>query len=220
MKFQVRPGSLWLAYAITQPFFIQDLLPRHLTLCDDVPLLAEESCDGIPKLLYNAYECETPYMCGHRVEVQVLARDDARNTLHLVVLDCLSDTLQWDPERGIQLPNACTGTMRLTQETTYTFCLQRKWWGRRNATFFVAAERSPRVVDLNPRFAVDANVECYHVGGTCIDMEFDEANILQPVRPLVGVNVTNTLWNEYRDDTPTHAFVHEHAMYFDVDAFD
>ena len=37
------------------------------------------------------------FMKGTRVEVLTMARDPARSSVHLVVLDCASDVMQWIP---------------------------------------------------------------------------------------------------------------------------
>jgi hypothetical protein len=47
-------------------------------------------------------------------------------------------------------------------------------------------------------------------------MTFDESDVLSPVTEITRVTVHNTLWKEYRHPHPTHIFVHERPMRFDV----
>ena len=48
-------------------------------------------------------------------------------------------------------------------------------------------------------------------------MSFNETRVAQPVRRVRVDALQNELWREWRVDTPSHAFVHEHDMVFDVD---
>lgn len=216
MRMTVRGGSLWIAYTITRPREVVRLLPPHLELCG-APLLEDETAlVPTPKLLFNAYEVVAPWMRGHRVEINVLGRDRRTGAVRFVVLDCLSDTLRWDPRDGVQGANARVVYSRTDPhayrlEVVGTAPCARE--ARLAASGTYGAERA-----VDRRFAVDANRECYfgHVP-TPIPMRFNETNVLRPVRALRGFSVANTMWRDVRSARPSHVFVHPHAMTFDVD---
>lgn len=209
MRLRVLPGSLWLAYTAREPAALQARLPRGFELAS-APLLSASTDDRI-KLLFNAYQVQSRFMNGHRVDVQVLATD-AAGALHLVVLDCVSDTLLWDPTHGIRPPNARRASLH-NHATSYRFEIAPHS-GILRAHGPKAATRS----DIGVRFAVDANRQVYFGDSpTSFPMRFNETAIRQPVRRLPACAVQNTLWADAREAEPTHAFVHEHAMDFWVD---
>ena len=100
----IRPGSIWIAYTLTHPDIIADMMPRGLALCAS-PLLADDPPDEPPKILFNAYTVDAMWMHGARVDILTLARSET-GTRHLVMLGCLSETLQWDPDNGVRRANA------------------------------------------------------------------------------------------------------------------
>lgn len=55
-------------------------------------------CDSPPRklLLFNEYEARSPFFGGRRLEANVIVR--MRGRTHFVVLECISDTLGWDPD--------------------------------------------------------------------------------------------------------------------------
>lgn len=216
MRMTVRGGSLWVAYTLTRPRDVARLLPPHLELCG-APLLEDETALlPTPKLLFNAYEVVAPWMHGHRLEVNVLGRDRRSGAVRFVVLDCLSDTLRWDPRDGVQGANArvlaaCADPHAFALETVGTSTTRR---GERFAVTGTYGDE--RAVDW--RFAVEANRECYFGRGrTPFAMRFNESRVGRPVRALRGFTVANTLWRAVRSARPSHVFVHPHSMTFDVD---
>ena len=214
MRMRISPGSLWLAYDVVRPKAIQQQLPPQLQLASS-PLFAD-SADRQPKLLFNAYAVDSRWMRGHRVDVQVLARHRRRGTLHLVVLDCVSDTLLWDPENGVRMPNAGR-TWLDPRGARYVFDM-RAAARPREPLLAVRGAKARALTRVGKQFAVDANRACYF--GTheaAFAMNFDEISVGRPVRRLVGVQAHNALWRDFRGEAPSHAFIHEHAMDFDVD---
>jgi hypothetical protein len=220
MKLWIAAPSLWLAYDVTDRAGLQALLPSHLTLAS-VPVLAADGRRGGqplgPKLLFNAYDLQAKWMVGHRVDVQTVAVDKRKGTVHLVVLDCLTNTLHWNPRDGVAWPNA---VVTRPGAHTHDFAL-RVVDKPRTKRLEVRGARGGRYVEIGWRFAVEANRMCYfgdHPVG--YSMAFSEYAIAKPVRPLRVAHHENSFWTEHRAEEPSHAFYHEHPMLFDVDVDD
>ena len=211
MKMKILPGSLWIAYSVRKPQALQSMLPSHLQLAN-IPILKGDTMPYAPKLLFNAYDVESTWMHGHRVDIQTIAVDKKRNTVHLVIFDCLSNTLLWDPLKGVQWGNA--DCVRPWKKNKTDFSLRVSKGSER---LKVLATRTNENTPIGWRFAVEANRECYFQG---IDhpfpMSFDEQSIASPVKSLVIKNIENSFWKEFRYQKPSHIFLHEHEMIFDV----
>lgn len=212
MRMTIRPGSLWLAYTVTSRPAIQTLLPPSLDLASCSLLRDDASSFPTPKLLFNVYTVDAGLtMQGVRADVLTLARHKRDQTMHLVILDCLTNTLRWDPVDGVGKPNA--------------FC-KHTWAKEENASWMVRTSKDLMMVDAAPgrqrdidwTFAVEANLACYFQN---VDhpytMSFDEDEIMRPVRMLLpSHDIINTFWHEHRSKRPSHVFCHEHPMHFDV----
>lgn len=215
---RILPGALWVAYNIAHPAAIQSMLPAHLRLTSR-PLLEDGVPSGEeaalpPQLLFNVYRVRAPYMDGSRVDIQTLAHDPASDTIHLVILDVLTNTMGWNPVDGLQRrPN---GDLRWNTSADGHVEMAARRVDNESAVLEVggvAGEPLP----ITHEFAVDANRRCYfgaHPIG--YPMTFSEQNVMHPVRPLRAARVRNTLWSEYREDAPSHVFAHEQGMDFDV----
>ena len=205
----VHSRSLWLAYHMYNPRAVQRLLPPGLDLASE-PLLCDDDTPSTPKLLFNAYDLSATWMRGHRIDVQTLARHRVHRTLHLVVLDCVTDTMRWDPIDGVRPPNA---QCRLERGDNYTLHARQLEHG---ACFEVRGVPGDAVAPSKP-FVVDANRACYFGrAATPFRLTFDERAIARPVRRLTALEVRNDLWAHARRGPPTHAFVHPHPMTFRV----
>lgn len=213
MRMRVSPGSLWLAYSLRRRDVISDMLPAGLRLANS-ELLRGDGDHGA-KLLMNAYGVRSRFMTGHRVDVQVLAQDTLRKSLHLVVVDCFSDAMMWDPERGIQPPNAGKCFLhRRNDKYKLRFATRRS---HAQALLSVTGVAEPVPAPISWRFSVEANRRCYFAQSELeFPMSFDEEIVASPVRRLAHLNVTNSLWGDFRAEHPTHAFVHSCPMVFDV----
>lgn len=216
MRMRILPGSLWLAYTLTSPGSVQRLLPPSLTL-SACPLLADDASRyaPAPKLLFNVYRVDAgAAMQGVRAEILTVARHRARGTPHLVVLDCLTNTLQWDPVHGVRGPNA---RVVRAQTTNDAFAIELRSF--RDVLSVDAVRGGARPLDA--KFGVSANHECYF-GNVDVGyrMSFDPAEILRPVRDLAPVRIVNTLWSGVRSPRPSHVFCHEAEMTFYVDVDD
>lgn len=211
MRLQIRPPSLWLAYDLTRPDIVAKMLPEHLTLAS-VPLLRTDRCNG-PKLLINAYDVSSLWMNGHRVEVQTIAKDTRRNTIHFVILQCLSNVNQWDPLDGVQTSNAVC--RRRHTDTTFDLSVTSK---DKLGSFNVTGTYARDDTAVSRRFVVDANLECYYrTHPDPFPLTFDEDEVLHPVRRLTSVAIQNTLWSRVRKLRPSHVFVHRRPMTYRVD---
>jgi hypothetical protein len=148
------------------------------------------------------------------MEIQTFAFDPNKNTVHLVVLDCLSDVPMWDPVNGIQGGNIDVVRKRVKDDFG-SIILKRK----NDVHFHVNGSLCSTQVVPDRTFVVDANKECYFGNSyPGYKLTFDEDAIMGPVRCLPLNSVTsNTLWEECRSSKPSHTFVHQTPMVFDVD---
>lgn len=212
MRLRIRPHSLWLAYAVRDVRRLNTLLPPDLSVAP-VRFYANERV-AAPRLLFNAYAVDSVWMRGHRVDVQTLAVHRKHRTVHLVVLDCVSDAMLWDPARGLAPPNAAVVDAPSSSSGAYRLEMRGTEGG---ALLSVSGALAPRSRVPDRRFVVDANRACYF--GTSparFDMDFDADAIMGPVRALARPRVTNALWRRHRAERPSHAFVHERGMTFRV----
>jgi hypothetical protein len=166
-------------------------------------------------LLFNEYFVDSTYMKGRRLEVVVIARKGKHT--HFVVLDCVTDTLHWNPEDGIQLPNSVR--YRRTLPSAYNEHKLAVDIVRDTGAVF----RASGIVDVGrshhptPSFAVQPNHACFYKHVDCAyEMEFNAEQVLLPVHPMRSVCVSTTMWSAFRDPTPVCAFVHPHAMKYAV----
>ena len=212
MRMHVRAWSLWVAYTLKSPDSIRKLLPEELELTS-LPLLQDET-SRFPshKLLFNAYEVDSPWMHGRRVETVVPTVQRETREVRLVVLDCLSDTLRWNPIDGVQRPNAYTRAFGPKRGDEFSVDVRN----RRDR--FMVSGRLGRTRPIDWRFSVEGNRECYFQRyNKAFGLSFNETQIALPVRQVDAPTVTNTLWSNVRTETPSHAFVHPHPMDFDVE---
>lgn len=213
MRLRIAPGSLWLAYTITSKSAIQSMLPRSLKLAAPAILQDDVSSFPTPKLFFNVYRVDAGWMMqGMRAEVVTIARHVTTGCLHMVVLDCLTNTMQWDPVNGIKGSNANFFRPRSVCGMNYGLGFRQG----QDALILRATRERQRF--LTREFAVDANRICYFRDtDTPYRMWFDEDNVMTPVRHLTPCDIQNTLWTSVRSARPSHIFCHEQSMTFDVD---
>ena len=234
MKLLVHPRSLWLAYDMRHTNEIQQMLPSGLHVA---PVRLFES-DPAPRkrLLMNVYECSSSFMNGARIEVQTFVYNAHKNTVHLCILDCISNTMQWDPVTGIHARNA------LLQSPTSSSLLQPRdnddmrsaSTGAQFHVHFTSPEQNTThrktILRVSARvgqqmesptrpFVVDANRICYFRNcDTPFPMRFDVSEVAAPVVRLANARVTSNVLKRYRAQrSPTHTFIHRTSMAFDVD---
>ncbi|OUU49597.1 MAG: hypothetical protein CBC12_07175 [Candidatus Puniceispirillum sp. TMED52] len=213
MKLLIKPLSLWVAYTLTKPDSIQTMLPSNLMLAPVRLLSTDAALNASPKLLFNSYDVSSTWMKGHRLDIQTFAVDQRENTVHLVVLDCVSNVPMWDPTNGLQKGNA--NVMRKRVKDEYGTLVIKK---RGDVKFKVQGPFQGDEIVPDRKFIVDANKECYFGDSfPGYKMDFDEDMIMGPVIRMPLKNVKkNSLWVKYRSSRPSHVFVHKKAMTFDV----
>jgi len=226
MKLTIHPRSLWLAYDLRRIADVQSMLPSHLRVAP-VRLL-ESDVFAKPRLLMNCYDVSSRWMTGSRIEVQTFVEDKETKTVHLCILDCITNTMDWNPLEGVKGPTA----IRREKLLRRPFSIARP--GETFSMHFSTAERDPNqrtpllsvqgtLAETEERptssFVVDANRVCYfHHMDTRFPMEFEEEEVQAPVRRLSHLKLDNQLWRSYRGSRwPSHAFVHPHPMTFRVE---
>lgn len=212
MKMNIASGSLWVAYTLTDPQTIQSMLPPSLRLTSCSLLDDERSTFPTPKLLFNAYRVDAgAFMQGMRTDVLTLAQNRRTGKRHLVMLDCLTDTIQWDPIHGVRCPNARVYEPLRVSANDFALVVTNN-----HNLFRLRATRSVER-PINNVFAVEANLACYYkTSDEAYPMSFDNDTISRPVRQLNPYDHVNTYWCHVRSPFPSHTFCHEHPMTFDV----
>lgn len=163
-------------------------------------------------LFFNEYRVSSTFFSGRRLEVCVIVR--LNSSTHFVVLDCLSDTLRWDPISGIQLPNSVANTERTFNRNGRVAV--RAHSGDRRSNFAIRAKLSPTQMKLSPEFAVHPNRECFfETHAEAFGMDFDEEEVLHPVNTLEDVRVETDIWSAFRGSHVV-SFVHPQPMHYNV----
>lgn len=211
---RIAPGSLWIAYTITSTSSVQKRLPPQLRLASSALLNEDRAAFPTPKLLFNVYRVESEWgMRGMRTEILTLGRHRKTRKLHFVILDCYTDTMQWDPVHGVRPGNACFFRPPHTHDDLKYAVGMKNSRDRLVVRGTRAASRT-----LTHKFAIESNLACFFQHApTAYTMRFNESDVLQPVRDLSPVDITNTLWSDVRSRRPSHVFCHEREMTFDVD---
>lgn len=197
---RVNPGSFWAVYTLENQA--------------ELPLPAGASVqpvrifpDSPPRklLLFNEYEARSPFFGGRRLEANVIVR--IRGRTHFVVLECISDALGWDPERGVHLPNAAVYQHRETPRLTTSI---RSSSGEH---FTVDGALDKRDRRITPDFAVRPNWECFFRDHPrSVRLEFDPDELCQPVH-LVNATVDTSILPRFKGQH-LFSFVHPNEMNF------
>lgn len=133
------------------------MLPTSLTLAAPTVLQDDVSSPPTPKLFFNVYKVDAGWMMqGMRAEIVTIAQHVTTGDLHMVVLDCLSNTMQWDPVNGLRGRNANFSRPRSTRDYALGF--------RHGTDVFLLRATKERQRFLTREFAVDANKVCYFRG--------------------------------------------------------
>lgn len=204
MPIRVNPMSTWLGYKLINVDRLNTLIPEGMTIAP-MRILSQDLAE--PKLLFNIYESESSLFRGCRFEVVTMVRqmNNPRN-VHFVVLECLSNTLHWDPINGIQLPNLeCE--FNTTKNQITLDC-------RQNDRLLHMQAKVGGKKQITKMFAVDANLLCFYQNSyDGIKLSFNEDQIMQDVNLLSDVKIDTNIWKDFRGKL-THCFVHEHHMDF------
>ena len=208
MKLKILPNSLWVAYKLTDPDIVSDMIPKHLELTKVSPLSESKEHE---MLLFNAYAIRSRWMNGHRIDIQTFARDKKHGTPHLVILDVITDTMSWDPIHGITPPNA-----QINYSTNNLTAVSLSTTPRRVHSSSVCGNPS-HARKLNYDFAVNANRKSYYRDVPLgYEMTFKEQEIMKDVLDFKNLRIINTHWESVRKSNPEVVFRHQQPMDFTV----
>ena len=204
LKLKIKPYSLWITYNMINKHPIEEMLPPGMELAKIKVLEDNETPEH--KLMFNCYNIDSMWMKGSRLEIMTIAKSDTN--FHFVVLDCFTNTLQWDPVNRIRGPNGKFKFNYAQDRLNYEIISKNK-----NVFSFTGDSRN--LIRMTEDFAVKSNYDCFFRGSSVpISLTFNENEIMLPVRKLDTVYLTNKLWDEYREEIPDNVFMHEHAMEF------
>lgn len=204
INLKIKPESLWLSYNMMNCDLIRDMLPCGMEIAN-VKLSENYETFG-PKLLFNCYNIESRWMKGSRLEILTIAEKD--NNFNFVILDCLTNTGQWDPINRVKPPNSNI-KFNYNQEI-----LNYEVFDYNKKKLIITGEPK-QLITIDKRFAVESNYNCYFKNSEIsVNLDFDEENVTKPVRKIKILNLTNDLWADYRTEIPEMAFMHEHEMNF------
>lgn len=208
----VQPTSAWYAFELRRRHLIE--LPPKVQLA---PVCLFPGTRARHLLLFNDYEVHSPFFVGRRLEVVVMAKRP-REAPHFRVVDCYTDTFDWNPTSGLGFANAVYSHRTIVRATRERHLRTRIRSGQR--FFDVDARFSTRARQLTRAFAVDANRQCgFGAHDDLYAMSFNDTEILAPVAPLLETRVATNLWTPHRGSFVT-AFAHLHPMHFCVDVPD
>ena len=204
MKLKISKNSLWLCYSLSNLSSMNQMIPSSLEVAKVSPF---ERITPSEMLLFNAYELKClPWMNGARVDIQTFARDKVTGTPHLVILDVLTNTRNWDPKNGITSPNY-EAIINERPGIDLTFLGEKK---------FSVVGSPARIRKPNYTFIVEANKKCFFsTFENEYKMDFEEKEIMHPVTELSNLKIQNTCWTKFRGEFIT-AFKHNKPMQFNV----
>lgn len=204
INLKIKPYSLWLSYNILNQGVIQDMLPPGMNLAK-IKILDDDDCVQ-PKLLFNCYNIDSFWMRGSRLEIMTVAKSDTN--FHFVVLDCITNTLQWDPINRIRGPNGKIKFSYIQDKLNYDVL-------SKNKQLLSFTGKPLNLIKMTKDFAVRSNYMCFFRESSIpLTLNFNEDEIMKPVRKLQVLNITNDFWKEYRTEFPDNIFMHESEMRF------
>ena len=117
--------------------------------------------------------------------------------------------MQWDPINRIRGPNGNIKFNYINDKLNYNILKKNK---NKELKFM----GSPlNLIKMTKDFAVKSNYDCFYRNSSIpISLKFNEQEIMKPVRKLKILNISNNIWNKYREELPNIAFMHEHNMRF------
>tara|TARA_B100000287_G_scaffold435647_1_gene505288 strand:+ start:4544 stop:5194 length:651 start_codon:yes stop_codon:yes gene_type:complete len=206
INLNIKPYSLWIGYNIINKNAIQDMLPPGMKLAN-IKILDDTQCTS-PKLLFNCYNIDSFWLRGTRLEIMTIAKSN--DNYHFVVLDCVTNSIQWDPINRIRGPN---GNLKFSYINDILNCNVLKNYKKNKELNFAGSPLD--LIKMTRDFAVKSNYDCFYRNSSIpISLKFDEREIMKPVRKLKILNISNNIWNKYREELPNIAFMHENNMRF------
>jgi len=182
------------------------MLPPGMSLAN-IKISDDNDCVK-PKLLFNCYSIDSFWMKGSRLEIMTVAKYN--QNFHFVVLDCITNVLQWDPINRIQGPNGKIKFSYIQDKLNYDVISKNK-----QKLSFIG--KPLNLINMTKDFAIKSNYMCFFRESTIpLTLKFNEDEIMKPVRKLKVLNIQNDFWKDYRTQFPDNVFMHEHAMSFNT----
>lgn len=203
---KILPYSLWIAYDVKNQNSLQKLLPPNTKLAN-VKIFDDELVTS-PKLLFNSYSVDSSFMKGKRCEVLTIA--ESKKGKHFVVLDCLTNTFDWNPSDGIKIANSNNDILysRTNRELKH-----RVVSGKRK--LFVKGTSGVQK-KISKSFVVEPNKNCFYRNMPLnFYMTFDIEQVSKNVVKLTDMTLENSFWENFRGKM-THCFYHEQEMTYTV----
>tara|TARA_Y100000741_G_scaffold61174_1_gene43078 strand:+ start:250 stop:894 length:645 start_codon:yes stop_codon:yes gene_type:complete len=206
INLKIKPYSLWLSYNILNQNVIQDMLPPGMKLAK-IKISDDNDCVQ-HKLLFNCYNIDSFWMKGSRLEIMTIAQSD--KNFHFIVLDCITNALQWDPINRIRGPNGKIKFSYIQDKLNYDVI-------SKNKQILSFTGKPLNLIKMTKDFAVKSNYQCFFRESSIpLSLTFNEDEIMKPVRKLDVLNITNDFWRDYRTEFPDNVFMHEHSMSFNT----
>lgn len=206
INLKIKPYSLWLSYNMLNKNAIQDMLPPGMSVAN-IKISDDNDCVK-PRLLFNCYSIDSFWMRGSRLEIMTVAKYN--QNFHFVVLDCITNVLQWDPINRIQGPNGKIKFSYIQDKLNYDVISKNK-----QKLSFIG--KPLNLIKMTKDFAIKSNYMCFFRESTVpLTLKFNEDEIMKPVRKLKVLNIQNDFWKDYRTEFPDNVFMHEHTMSFNT----
>tara|TARA_B100001989_G_scaffold252603_2_gene235291 strand:- start:1167 stop:1817 length:651 start_codon:yes stop_codon:yes gene_type:complete len=203
---KILPYSLWIAYDIKNKQEVQKMLPTNTRLAN-VKIFDDEIVTS-PKLLFNSYSVDSAFMKGKRCEILTIA--ESRRGKHFVILDCLTDTLDWNPSDGIKIANSNNDILYSRNKKE----LKHRVVGRSKKLFMKGTSGISKKISKS--FVVEPNKNCYYRNIPLnFYMTFDVQEVSKNVIKLNDISLENGFWDDYKGKM-THCFYHEQEMTYTV----
>lgn len=207
IQMKIKPYSLWLSYNLLNHQIIENMLPAGMNLAKIK--VSNDDNYLCPKLLFNCYNIDSFWMKGSRLEIMTIAKSETN--FHFVVLDCITNSLQWDPINRIRGPNGKIKFSYIQDKLNYNVI-------SRNKQILSFTGEPLNLIKMTKDFAVKSNYMCFFRESSIpLYLKFNENEIMRPVRKLNVLNLTNDFWKEFREENPEEVFMHEHFMNFETE---
>lgn len=203
----VQPLSLWSAFTLENSKKVEKMIPQNMEL---VPIQLYKGMKPQQMLLFNSYYAESTFFNGHRLEVNVICKDKEKQTTHFVVLDCYTNSLNWDPIHGVRGPNAKSYQTRRKNSLKKIECKVNTDDCYYEFEGYYSDQKKP----VNTRFAVDSNYKCYYRDSpSYVMLQFNPTYIAHDICPLQKVKIDTNIGSNFKGKYIT-SFVHPNKMTF------
>lgn len=208
IPFNLNKNSLWISYPLNNDYLddISKMIPNTHKL-SKFKIFNEDKYEY--KLLFNFFNVNTPFNSGDRLEIVTVANNIINNDKSFIVIDCFTNTLNWDPINGIQFKN--TFINKNINNVNYSFTVKNK-------NNFCNFNGKFTNIYLNPlyEFCIDYNKICYfNKFNTGFKLEFNNNDIHKYVRKLDNIEIENNIYSKYLLKH-THVFSFLDSMKFNV----